>query len=85
MGEGTTILDFLDFVSNSVMMPLAALMTCIFVGWIVGPKVVSDEVKQSAAFRLEKAWTVIVKYVAPVVLVAILAAYIAQTLGLFSM
>lgn len=85
LGEGSSILDFLDFVSNSVLMPIAALLTCIFVGWIIGPKVVIDEVRESAKFKLAGVWTVMVKYVAPVVLVIILVAYVAQTLGLFSM
>lgn len=85
LGEGSSILDFLDFVSNSVLMPIAALLTCIFVGWIIGPKVVIDEVRESAKFKLAGVWTVMVKYVAPVVLVVILVAYVAQTLGLFSM
>ncbi|MFR4805143.1 MAG: hypothetical protein ACLT98_18615, partial [Eggerthellaceae bacterium] len=85
MGEGSSILDFLDFISNSVMMPIAALLTCIFVGWIIGPKVVIDEVRESAKFKLAGVWTVMVKYIAPVVLVVILVAYAAQTLGLFSM
>ena len=85
MGEGSSILDFLDFISNSVMMPIAALLTCIFVGWIIGPKVVIDEVRESAKFKLAGVWTVMVKYIAPVVLVVILVAYVAQTLGLFSM
>lgn len=85
LGEGSSILDLLDFVSNSVMMPIAALMTCIFVGWIIKPKVVIDEVKVSAKFGAEKAWTVFIKFIAPIVLVVILVAYVAQTMGLFSM
>lgn len=85
MGEGTTILDFLDFISNSVMMPIAALMTCIFVGWIIKPKVVVDEVKESSPFRLATAWTVMVKYIAPVCIVVILIAYIAQSLGVITL
>lgn len=85
MGEGTTILDFLDFLSNSVMMPIVALLTCIFVGWIVTPKEIIEEVKLSAPFKLAKIWTVIIKYLAPIALVVILLAYVAQTLGLFSM
>ena len=85
MGEGSSILDFLDFISNSVMMPISALMTCIFVGWIVKPKTLIDEVRVSARFRLAQVWSVVIKYVAPIVLVVILVAYIAQTMGLFSM
>ncbi len=85
MGDGSSILDFLDFISNSVMMPISALMTCVFVGWIIKPKTLVDEVRVSANFRLANVWSVVIKYIAPVVLVVILIAYVAQTMGLFSM
>ena len=82
MGEGTTLLDFFDFISNSVIMPIVALLTCIFVGWIIKPKAIVDEVKISSEFKVEKAWIVIIKYVAPVLVVVILVAFVAQTLSL---
>lgn len=85
LGEGSTMLDFFDFLSNSVMMPIAALLTCVFVGWIIKPKAIVDEIKVSSPFKLEKAWTVMVKYVAPVLVIVILVAYVAQQFGLFSM
>ncbi|MBQ3105868.1 MAG: sodium-dependent transporter [Eggerthellaceae bacterium] len=72
IGEGSTLLDFADYVSNSVLMPIAALLTCVFVGWLIKPQAIIDEVKASSPFKLEKAWVVIVKYVAPIVIVVIL-------------
>ena len=84
-GEGTAILDFLDFISNSVMMPIAALMACVFVGWIVKPKVVVDEVKSSGPFKSEKLFVVMIKYIAPVLVTVILIAYVAQQFGFFVM
>lgn len=85
LGAGTSILDFLDFISNSVMMPIVALLTCIFIGWIVGPKMIEEEVMLSSQFRLRKVWVFMIKYLAPVALVVILVAYVAQTFGFFSM
>ncbi len=85
LGEGTTILDFADFLSNSVMMPLAALMTCIFVGWIIKPKTLIDEIAVSAPFKARKAWSIMIKYIAPVLVVIILIAYVAATFGFFTM
>ena len=82
--RGSTLLDFFDFISNSVIMPIVALLTCIFVGWIIKPKAIVDEVKISSEFKVEKAWTVIIKYVAPVLVVVILVAFVAQTFGLIS-
>jgi NSS family neurotransmitter:Na+ symporter len=57
-------------------------VTCIFVGWIVKPKTLIDEVRLSSPFRFAKVWTVIIKYVAPVFMVIILVSYVAQTFGL---
>ncbi len=85
LGPGTQILDFADFISNSVLMPIVALLTCVFVGWIIKPKVIIDEVKISSKFALEKAWIVMIKYVAPVLVIVILVAYVAAQFGLFSM
>ena len=84
LGEGSSLLDFFDFISNSVIMPIVALLTCIFVGWIIKPKVIVDEVKRSSAFKAEKAWIVVIKYVAPVLVTVILVAYVAQTFGIVS-
>ena len=85
LGPGTTLLDLMDFISNSVMMPIAALMACVFVGWVVKPQVVIDEVRSSGKFSGERLFVVMVKYVAPVLLVVILVAYTASQFGLFSM
>ncbi len=85
LGAGSSLLDLADFLSNSVMMPLAALMTCIFVGWVIKPQAIIDEVKISSAFTFEKAWAAMIKYVAPVLIVVILIAYVAAQFGWFSM
>lgn len=85
LGEGTSILDFLDFISNSVMMPISAILTCIFVGWVIKPKMLIDEVRLSAKFSLAGAWTVMIKYIAPVCIVIILIAYVAQTMGVITL
>ena len=53
-------------------MPIVAILTCIFVGWIVKPKVLVDEVKESSEFKAEKAWVVMVKYIAPLLVALIL-------------
>ena len=39
------ILTFFDFVTNSVMMPIIAFLTCLIVGWILKPKSAIDEVE----------------------------------------
>lgn len=69
---GLSILDFFDFLTNSVLMPVVALCTCVFIGWITGTKIISDEVRISSAFKREKLFIVMIKYIAPVLIFAIL-------------
>ena len=66
-------------------MPIVALLTCVFVGWIVKPKTIIDEVRISSKFSAAGAWTIMIKYIAPVLVIIILVAYVAAQFGLFSM
>ena len=75
-------LDFMDFITNAVLMPIGALLTCIFISYIVGVNVVSDEIKTSAKFNREKMFKVMIKYIAPMCIVAILISSILSALGL---
>lgn len=72
LGEGSTILDFMDFISNSVIMPIVEILTCVMFGWFVKTKVLASEIKISSKFRLEKAWTIMIKYIAPILIALIL-------------
>ena len=83
---GMSILDAFDFISNSVMMPIVAFFTCVLVGFVVGPKVVADEVSISdGKFKSEKLFTVMIKWICPIFLAIILASSIATAMGVFSL
>lgn len=77
-------LDFFDFVSNSVLMPIAAIGTCIFVGHVLGCGYVEEEVEASGEFRRKKIYRVMIRYVAPVMLAAILAGELLKYFGVIS-
>jgi NSS family neurotransmitter:Na+ symporter len=65
------ILDFVDFVTNSVMMPIVALMTCIFIAFVIKPKTISDEIEISGKFKMKSMHSVMIRYIAPFFLVVI--------------
>ena len=69
---GMQILDFFDFATNSVMMPIAAFALCILVARCVGVERITEEIKLSSKFRMEKMYRVVVRYVAPVFVIIIL-------------
>ena len=78
---GMSILDFFDFISNSVIMPIVALLTCIFIGHVIGTKAISDEVESSGAFKRKKMFEVLIRYIAPVIIILILLSSVANGLG----
>lgn len=81
---GMSFLDFFDFISNSVLMPIVAFLTCIFVGFIVKPKTVSDEVRLNSRFGREKLFIVMIRYIAPVCLIAILVSSVLNALKIIT-
>ena len=79
------ILSFFDFVTNSLLMPIAALLTCFFISKVVGVETVINEIKSSGAFTREKMFVVTIKYIAPIFLLVILISSILSTVGLFEL
>ena len=84
--NGMSVLDIMDFASNSVLMPIVALFTCIFVGFVIKPKAIADEVKETdGTFRSEGMFNIMIKWVAPLFLFIILISSVASGLGLFKL
>jgi hypothetical protein len=78
---GLSILDMFDFVSNSVLMPIVAILTCIFIGYVIKPKALIEEIEIGAPFKAKTLFTVIIKYVAPICIVLILLSSVLDVLG----
>lgn len=71
-GKGQ-ILDVLDFASNNFLMPVAAIGTCLLVGWAVKPKVIIDEAtKNGENFWNKGLFVLMVKFIAPILLTILL-------------
>ena len=78
---GMQVLDFFDFISNNVIMPVVALATAIFVGFFLKPRAVIEEVEVSGEFKQKKLFSVVIRYVAPVCILAILVSSILGAFG----
>ena len=74
------LLDIMDYASNYVMMPVVSILTCILIGWVLKPKYIVDEIKKSSpSFKRETLYVVMIKFIAPVMLVVLFL----KSLGLF--
>ncbi len=82
---GFSILDFLDFISNSVLLPFVGMMTCIMVGFVIKPDAVISEVELNGEFKMKHFYTAMVKWVAPVFIFAILVSSILQGFGIINL
>ena len=79
---GMSILDFMDFTSNSLLMPIVALLTCFFVAYVIKPKTIIDEATaEGASFKHKTVFNVMIKWVAPVCLLIILITSVLGALG----
>ena len=81
---GMTFLDMFDFFSNSILMPIVALLTCIFVGFVIKTKTLSDEISLNSQFKSKRLFEVVIKYVAPICIILILATSIMSAFGILT-
>ena len=65
--------DFMEFVTDRLLIPVVALGSCLLAGWVWGAKNSVAEVRstEGAKFPMAPAYTVLVKYVAPIAIIAI--------------
>lgn len=79
---GFDILDFLDFLSNSVFLPLVGMLTCVVVGFVIKPDSIIEEMELNGPFKMKTYYKVMVKWIAPVFIFAILISGILQSFGI---
>ena len=78
-GKNAQILDVLDYISNYVLMPVVSIATCLFVGWVVKPKTIIEEIRRNGEhFGREKLYIIMVKFITPALLFLLLL----QALGI---
>ena len=83
---GMQFLDFFDFLTNSVMMPVAAIATCLLVSRVIGVGKIEQEVLSGeTTFRRKKIFNFMIRFLCPVFAVIILLSSIANAFGWISM
>lgn len=63
--------DWMDFVTSSIMMPLGAFITCIFLGYFVDKKFLRDILTKHTSLTIFNIWYVLIKYLVPFAIIAI--------------
>ena len=83
---GMQFLDFFDFLTNSVMMPIAALCICLFVTRRMTIAAAVEEVEQDGhSFHRRGVFVFMIRFICPIFVMIILASSIANVFGLIHM
>lgn len=80
---GNTFLDMFDIFSNNILMPIVAFLTCIFIGFVLKPQALIDEVEvEGNKFKRKGLFSVMIKYIAPICIVLILISSMLDVFGI---
>ena len=79
---GMDILSFFDFLTNSVMMPVASACVCLLILLVTGPEKIEEEITSSSAFRRRKVFRFVLRYMSVMLLAVILVSSILDAFGL---
>lgn len=82
--NGTTgqLLDIMDYISNSFLMPFISLLSAILIGWIMKPSWIAEEMELNGEkFSRKKLYNVMIKYIMPLIMIILFL----QSTGLLNM
>ena len=65
-------------------MPLVALVTCIFVAFVLKPKSIEEELEVGGKAKKRYLFNIVVKFIAPICLVVILISSVLNVFGVIS-
>ncbi len=68
-GSVGQILDLMDYISNSFMMPFISMLSAILIGWVIGPSWITEEIEQGGrTFGMKYLYAVMIRYIVPVIM-----------------
>ena len=68
-GTVAQLLDIMDYISNSFMMPFISLLSAILIGWIMKPSWIAEEMELNGKkFKRKKLYNVMMRYIMPVIM-----------------
>ena len=71
-GATAQLLDVMDYISNSFLMPFISFLTSILVGWVIGPKYIISEVERNGEhFGRARLYSFMIRFVVPVVMLVL--------------
>ena len=71
-GSTGQLLDVMDYISNSFMMPFIALLSSILIGWVMKPEWIVEEMERGGKkFGRKRLYIVMIRYLMPVIMLVL--------------
>lgn len=68
-GSTGQLLDIMDYISNSFLMPFIALLSSVLIGWIMKPSWIAEEMELNGTkFKRKKLYQIMICFVMPVIM-----------------
>ena len=81
---GHTVLDFFDMFTNNLIMPTVAVISTLFIGYVIKPLYVIEEVERNGRFRGARIFSLVIRYAAPLLLLCILVTSLLNVFGVIT-
>ncbi len=69
---GKNAFDWMDFITSSVSMPIAGIVTCLFLGFFVDKQMLQDKFTKFVPLIVFNIWYTLVKYIVPLAITILL-------------
>ncbi len=71
-GSTGQLLDIMDYISNSFLMPFISLLSSILIGWIMKPDWIAEEMELNGMkFKRKRLYNVMICYIMPVIMLVL--------------
>ncbi|MFC3053252.1 sodium-dependent transporter [Kordiimonas pumila] len=70
--NGMTFFEFVDYISNSIFLPIGGLLIALFAGWCVKPAHIAEELGKHTDSMIFKSWIFLVKFIIPIILILLI-------------
>ena len=71
-GSTGQLLDIMDYISNSFLMPFISLLSSILIGWIIKPDWIAEEMElNETKFKRKRLYNVMIRYIMPVIMLVL--------------
>jgi NSS family neurotransmitter:Na+ symporter len=70
---GRDFFDTMSYISGSWMLPIAAMLTTVFIGWFMDKKIAKNEfMKGTTLGRFLRTWLFLIKWIAPIAIIFVI-------------